>query len=161
MIGVSKMSEKIIIISKAQYEEYMELKKQAKTTQIKRWEPKYGDCVWCINALGDLKEITYVGCLDEVALKIGNCFQTREEAQKELDRRFAEQELLDMCDGDGNIEIRYRPNSGEFETSGSDCLFGKERFFIWSPYRFSTNESCQEAIDTLGTEKLKLIFRVD
>ena len=95
---------------------------------------------------------------DQVIEKsVVHCFTgTKEEAQKELDRRIAEQELLDMCDWDRDIVycVIYNQNSERFDVN----LYNT---FIPAPYRFASIESAQKAIDTLGAEKLKLVFRID
>ena len=126
--------------------------------KVKRWKPKDGDVYYGVMSDGNIRtNIWESDVFDCGYYSIGNCFKTEEEAQKELNRRRAEQELLDMCDWkDGECaEIVY-----DFE----DKEFSVEYAFTtscYSPYRFATKESCQKAIDTLGTEKLKLIFRID
>lgn len=154
------MSEEIRVITKAQYEEYMELKKQAKTTQTKRWKPALGDTFFLITTtthIDSMRHLTGNSDVCEKIFKTGNCFKTEEEAQKELDRRIAERELLDMCDYDNETDlvcsILCSIDGGAFDCSWSS--------FTHSPYRFASDESCKRAIDTLGQERLKLIFRID
>lgn len=153
------MSEEVRLITRAQYEEYMELKKQAMATTTKRWKPSLGDTFFLITTTTHIDSMRYLTGNSDVCEKIfktGNCFRTREEAQKELDRRLAEQEILDLCDWDGEIVyyILYNPISESFDIN----LYNT---FIPTPYRFASEESVKKAIDTLGTEKLKLIFRID
>lgn len=128
--------------------------------KVRRWEPECGEKYYYISTVSQIYDLIWTGITEEsvdyVHYKLGNCFKTKEEAQKELDRRLAEQELLDVCDWDGEekvyaIECRY--NDKWFTCSWSS--------YIQSPYRFASEECCQKAIDTLGTEKLKLIFRID
>lgn len=164
MNNINDLQEQLENIIK-QGQELLEKMKEERISYVsktKRWKPKKGESYWYVADHGRCV-LTTSRCseLDEERFEFSNVYQTDKEAQKELDRRRSEQELLDMCDRDGDIEIRCNPNSGEFEASGFDCLFGEERSFVWSPYRFSTKESCQKAIDTLGSEKLKLIFRID
>lgn len=144
-------------------QELIEKMKQNQS-KTKRWKPTLGDTFFHITNTTQIDSMRYLTGNSHVCEKIfktGNYFKSKEEAQKELDRRIAEQELLDLCDGYGNIEIGYRPYLGKFGTSGSDCLFGEERVLILSPYRFATEESCNKAVKQLGEEKLKLIFRID
>lgn len=154
------MSEEIRVITKAQYEEYMELKKQfADASKKVRWKPALGDTFFLITTTTHIDSMRYLTGNSDVCEKIfktGNCFQTREEAQKELDRRIAELELLDLCDweGDSVYFIIFNKTIDTFDTDSYNT-------FIPTPYRFASEESAQEAIDTLGTEKLKLIFRID
>ena len=150
-------NERVRVITEEQYKEYMELKNET-NKKVRRWKPKDGDCVWVIYNDGSVEETTYLSAIDEHRLKAGFCFKTEEEAQKELDRRLGEQEILDFCDwvcGLPRYEIDFDSNSGMF------TVFGDLGGLISSPYRFASEESAQKAIDVLGTEKLKLIFRID
>lgn len=127
--------------------------------KVKRWKPKDGDVYYGVVADGTIKRITWDNDIVDCGYyKMGNCFKTEEEALKELDRRFAEQELLDMCDGssddDYRVEIGYDRDADLFETGQYGGMLG-------SCYHFASVKSAQKAIDTLGTDKLKLIFRID
>lgn len=155
-------NERVRVITEEQYKEYMKLKNHIGDTdkKVRRWKPKDGDCVWVIYNDGSVEETIYLSNIDidEYRLKAGLCFKTEEEAHKELDRRLAEQELLDMCDwvcGLPRYEIDFD------ETLDMFTVFGDLGGLISSPYRFASEESCKLAIDLLGTEKLKLIFRID
>lgn len=95
-------------------------------------------------------------CMDNNRYSMGYVFKTEKEAQKELDRRLAEVELLDLCDWEGGVfySINYYVSDNSF-----DWLVGKGSIF--SPYRFKSVESVKKAIETLGKDKLKLIFRIE
>lgn len=125
--------------------------------KVERWKPKYGDHYYYIDSFGDVGEAYYDTNAygDLFRYKTGNHFKTEEEAHKELDRRLAEQELLDMCDDSGVIEIGFDIDNREF------CAMGEDSDYLFSPYRFATEESAKKAIYTLGEDKLKLIFRID
>lgn len=91
-------------------------------------------------------------------------FEIKEQSQfelkdrRELERMIAEQELLDMCDGSSDddywVEIGYDRDTDLFET-------GQYGRMVGSCYHFTSDESARKAIDTLGTDKLKLIFRIE
>lgn len=153
-------NERIRVITEEQYKEYIELKKQVADTSKKvRWKPKDGGYYFSVMFDGNIKNYVWNSdVIDNGCYKLGNCFKTEEEAQKELDRRIAEQELLDLADGSLNdnkwFEIEYEPYANCF---GPGCYSE----ITSSCFRFATKESCQKAIDTLGTERLKLIFRID
>lgn len=54
------------------------------------WEPKWGDEYWFIDSyLVSLTVFTRTYKSEEGRLESGNCYRTRAEAQKELDRRIA------------------------------------------------------------------------
>jgi hypothetical protein len=155
-----KMSnERVRVITEEQYKEYMELKKHISQQEkkVKRWKPKKREKYYAIC------RSDYIGCYiwtnkssDILCFKLGNCFKTEEEARKEFDRRLVEWELLSRCDFDGRVELCYDEHAECFEADDTS-----EFPYYHSPYRFTTKKSCQKAIDTLGTEKLKLIFRID
>ena len=147
-----------------QGQELLEKMKEARfadvSKKVKRWKPKDGDVYYGVVADGTIKYIIWDNdIVDNGYYKLGNCFETEEEAQKEIDRRIAEQELLDMVDAkmsDENCKwlIEYDPRGPVF--------YPNNAFFRFTtPFLFSSKESCQKAIDTLGTDKLKLIFRID
>lgn len=129
--------------------------------KVKRWKPKLEDEYFCVDSIGGIKKTFFSlnSNTDVFNHRIGNCFKTEEEAQKELDRRIAEQELLDMVDAkmsDENCKwiIEYDPRGPVF--------YPNNAFFRFTtPLLFSSKESCQKAIDTLGDDKLNLIFRID
>ena len=151
------MSEEVRVITKAQYEEYMELKKQARAT-TKRWKPKNDEKYVYITPDFKLNAEYFEGQFDEECWSAGNCFKTEEEAQKELDRRLAEQELLELCDweeGGSCYEIEYNFNEKCFKADSYIT------YYCFSPYRFASQYSAQKALNELGTDKLKLIFRID
>ncbi len=142
-----------------QAKELVEKHQNADVSKKVRWKPKENDMYFFIDSVGMISEDWYTcGCKTDIFRNTtSNCFKTEEEARKELDRRIAEQELLDMCDGSLNSrrwEINYDSVTNIFSAFIYDML-------VCSQYRFASEESCQKAIDTLGTEKLKLIFRID
>lgn len=155
-------NERVRVITEEQYKEYMKLKNHFGDTnkKVRRWKPEDGDDYYCV--MSDGKVTTFIWNTDVTDYghyKLGNCFETEEEAQKELDRRFAEQELLDMVDAKMSDEhekwfIEYCSQESYFYPN--NVFFRFATSFI-----FSSKESCKKAIKALGDEKLKLIFRID
>lgn len=140
-------------------QQLIEKMKQNQIEKVKRWKPEDGDVYYSVMSIGDVMKYgwnsDYVDCGH---YKLGNCFKIEEEAQKELDRRIAEQELLDLADWDETNKlwscIYYDTNMCEFRITNFSAL-------VLNPYRFASIESAQKAIDKLGEDKLKLIFRID
>lgn len=158
MTDIFEMEKEFDALVKKGQELIEKLKKEK--SKPKRWKPKDGETYWYIYGDGTI-EYGFWTSKDNTVLgryKLGNCFKTQEAAQKELDRRIAEQELLDMCDGSSTdcfwAEIGYDRDTDLFEA-------GEYGRMVGSCYHFATEESAQKAIDTLSTEKLKLIFRID
>lgn len=131
-------------------------KEQSKT---KRWKPKAGETYYYIGATGSIDSLHWFeqseDCASHRLYEIGNCFKTEKEAQKELDRRIAEKELLDLCDWESGelYSIYYIIAYNNFTITSYLTM-------THSPYRFASRESAQNAIDTLGEDKLKLVFRI-
>lgn len=141
-------------------QELIKMLKENQSEKVKRWKPKQGDEFFCVDSCGKIEKTFFTTNLnaDLFRYTVGNCFKTEAEAQKEIDRMVAEQELLDLADGSVNdnvwFEIEYSPydncfTAGQYSTITSSC------------YRFATEESCKKAMKQLGKEKLKLVFRVD
>lgn len=150
------MTDKVRVITEEQYEEYMKLKEMYETNRNADL-PKAGEVYWSIDADGDLFTDVWENTdTDKQRKEIGNVFKTAKEAQKEIDRLCAYQELLDMCDWDGGVfyEICYNVDTGSFDYDYHASIYH-------SPYLFSGAISAQKAIYALGTEKLKLIFGID
>lgn len=152
-------NERVRVITEEQYKEYMKLKNHFGDTnkKVRRWTPEL--CKYYYYVSQEQRRVVqdYYGGFDyeNNLYTFGNCFKTEEEAQKELDRRLAEQEILDFCDLD--VRKPYQISYYVSEMGFKPVSFGGYD----SPYRFASEESAQKAIDTLGTEKLKLIFRID
>ena len=133
--------------------------KENQSKMVKRWKPNKGEEYFCVDSVGKIEKSFFTPNLnaDIFRYTVGNCFKTEQEAQKELDRMVTEQELLDMCDWNNGTDlmwsILYSFSDGSFDCSWSSLTH--------SPYRFSSKESCEKAIEQLGTEKLKLVFRID
>ena len=128
-----------------------------KESEIKRWFPKKDEQYYSIY---NCEVESCHNISNETAKKqydVNNIFKTREEAEKELSRRKAETELLDMCDWTADSDrmwmIFYDRGFSHFNT---DYYFSQQH----TPYCFASEESARKAIDKLGEEKLKLIFRI-
>ena len=134
-----------------------ELEEALKESEIKRWFPKKDEQYYSIY---NCEVESCHNISNETAKKqydVNNIFKTREEAEKELSRRKAETELLDMCDWTADSDrmwmIFYDRGFSHFNT---DYYFSQQH----TPYCFASEESARKAIDKLGEEKLKLIFRI-
>lgn len=141
-----------------QAKELVEKERVADARKTKRWKPKEDDIFYYVADNGcvmSLKTDDYISDYVENLYDFYNIFKTEEEAQKELDRRIAEQELLDLVDLDNETDLMwsivYSIDNGAFDVV----------YHHHSPYRFASKEEAQKAIDTLGTDKLKLIFRIE
>lgn len=135
-----------------------ELEEALKESENKRWFPKKDEKYYSVGHT-DIQQLNnFIENCTKDMYSMNNVFKTEKEAEKELARRKAETELLDMCDWTSECErmwmIFYDRNTSNFDID----YFCAHQF---TPYCFATRESAQKAIDTLGKEKLKLIFRID
>lgn len=134
-----------------------ELEEALKDSESKRWFPKKDEEYYGIFHNEVLKYANHNEKCTKNMYSVNNVFKTKEEAEKELSRRKAETELLDMCDWTPDCDrmwvIFHDKNTSHFDV---DYYFSRQH----APYNFASEESAQKAIDTLGEEKLKLIFRI-
>ena len=141
-------------------QELIKMLKENQSKKVKRWKPKQGDEFFCVDSCGKIEKTFFTPNLnaDLFRYTVGNCFKTEKEAQKELDRMVAEQELLDLCDWDNETDLVW---SIVYSTCDDSFVIGCYSTIMTSCYRFASEESAQKAFNTLGTDKLKLIFRID
>lgn len=117
-----------------------------------RWKPENGNKYYIMK-----KEFFYWynDEVDKLNYSTGNVFRTEEEAEKALARQEAIVELEDLCDWeDGIFYSIYYNRYGAFAWHYSN-------FVANNPWRFATKASVENAIKTLGDEKLRLIFRIE
>lgn len=119
------------------------------------WKPKLNQDYFYISATGNIMLAIWDDNFDDQdCFNCGNCFKNESEAQKELDRRLAEKQLISFCDWKNGSywAITY----DEFEER-----FGTRCFDVFlTPYRFETKDSALWAIQKLGEKKLKLILGI-
>ena len=130
------------------------------------WKPEASEEYFYINEMGAACEEVYAKgfSFDAFNLETGNYFKTKEEAERELAKRKAIQELKELA---GGYEWR---NGKDNHFIRCDFGFSDDYFFEvdfmtitldMGVIYFKTEEQAQKAIDTLGEEKLKLIFDIE
>lgn len=128
----------------------------------KRWKPERNQVFYYI-ASGEVSSTTNDGCdWDVSAYKTGNCYRTRELAQKALDRQLLLQELKDFA-----MEVNRGQDHDEYGDSSyieynavNDKLtvyeYKGERGFVCG-IRFATKDLASKAISHFG-DRLKILF---
>ena len=86
-------------------QELNELKKQAKECKPKYWKPENGVKAWYIKSGNIRSSCQWISPIDKTLITIGDVFQTKKEAEKELKLRLATQRLK---------EAIWEANGGEF-----------------------------------------------
>ncbi len=95
---------------------------------------------------------------DTAAKKIGNFFETREEAQKELDKRILLQELKEFADYKPDwedLEYKYYIFYEHMDKKLSVGL--TQHYHRMGEIYFSTREKAEEALEHFG-DRLKVLF---
>lgn len=122
--------------------------------------PKEDDRFYSYTIEGNIGNISFYkeSELHKCAAEMGLCFMSENEAKLAREKRYAETELLMMCDF---FELSNKPYYTPF-FGNKDKMWNAESSFncTLSPYRFSSAESCQAAIDKLGDRKLRLVFNI-
>jgi len=86
-------------------QELNELKQQVKNSKPKYWKPKNGEEAWYLYGNKVRLDFDWDNESDKELINIGDVFQTKEEAEKELELRLATQRLK---------EAIWEANGGEF-----------------------------------------------
>ena len=138
----------------------LELKKQKESF---KFPVGYHDTYYFLTAFGEIKEDFWIGSIrDENKSYQGNVFKTKQEAEKERDRR----ELLtrfrqfrDKCNGNWNAKtydsqyyIIFDSTENTIESSWS-CVIDSFNLFGY----FKNEEDCDRAIELFGDE-IKRLF---
>ena len=141
------------------HEEIEEIKAQIaklskKVEELEKWDvnydfPKEEDEYWHINLFSEVDVDTYFkGNKDsEWKIKSGNCFRTKEEAEAHREKLLVRAELERLSD-DGCFEIKLE---------GGNVKPSRLRTTVkyLGAFYFSTEAKAQNAIDTIGVERLK------
>ena len=100
-------------------EELSKLEEKLKTFKLRagRQVPENGDVYYFISANGTIYEVKWANdSYDQQRFSVHNCFKTKEEAQKEIDRRLTKAKLNEIAnrlndgqviDWDSTIQCKY------------------------------------------------------
>ena len=92
-------------------QELNELKKQAENYKPKYWKPKNGEKAWYIENDDICSSCQWISPTDKTLVTLGNVFQTKEEAKKELELILATQRLKEaIWEANGGEFIGFNPN---------------------------------------------------
>ena len=132
----------------------------------KVWQPELNKDYWCIDYDGRIMN-DYFSVVDELKYAIGNCFKTKEEAEKVLEKikiymqlkRFAEEHNTEPIDWNNqkqkkwyifynyyNEKIRFLPSNGIKDIS---------------QVYLTSEELCEQAIEEIGEDNIKKLFEED
>lgn len=133
-----------------------------KLTQV--WKPNVGDKYYYISNTGSILYYMYdEDVTNKAIISIGNCFETKEEAQHMLQKIRIINQLQELS----NIKFNENQKSKWcifYDFDKNELTFMYNRYCKDSPFEvyFASKEDCQKAIDTIGEENLtKYYFDVE
>lgn len=125
----------------------------------KKWKPNVGDKYYYISNTGsNLYYIYDEDVTNKAIISIGNCFETKEEAQHMLQKIRIINQLQELSN------IKFSENKGKYfiyyNFRENRVLCTETNYVKIIPFEvcFKTREDCQKAIDTIGEENLKKYY---
>ncbi|MFA6851520.1 MAG: hypothetical protein WCS30_14350 [Selenomonadaceae bacterium] len=122
-----------------------------KANKKEEW-PKIGDEYWCVKGCGIVRNVAWEGNFLDMGCKaIGNMFKTEKEAKFHAEYLKVCAELERLSDWEeGTIYCIIYYQRGIVIDDDEDLISG--------PYNFKSEESAQNAIDTIGEDRLKKYY---
>lgn len=132
--------------------------------ESKIWKPKDGEEYYVINAESEIEKRYWNNDEYDIgSYQMGNCFKTKEEAEKEKEKiiikkkleRYAEEHNTEKIDWDNPKQSKYHIE-----------IYNNNKINIWESNRvkhmnqvyFTSGEICKEAIEEIGEENIKKLF---
>ena len=132
--------------------------------------PKDGDEYWYISSLGSCAVDTFSKSnnFDAMRIAIGNCYKTKEEAEQAVEKMKVMTELKRLADKswkEAGVEIDWSDRHTPKYFVRWDVEY--DSFLIDNNYNiknindiyFHSEEKAKEAIDKIGEERLKSVFK--
>lgn len=139
------------------------LVKKANKPQSKVWKPKDEEDCWYVDYEGDIESFNWYGSdFDRFLYASGNCFRTREEAEFYKEKLLVTAELQRFAD-EHNGEIDWEDDSSlkyylYYDYADEKVLIDFSYFIKHSDIIFSNENICQQAIETIGEERIKKYY---
>lgn len=145
----------------------LELKKQKESF---KFPVGYHDTYYFLTAFGEIKEDFWIGSIrDENKSYQGNVFKTKQEAERERDKRALLtrfRQFRDKCNGE------WKPEFDDFlqDKYTIRCDYGLKELFLFGEGRvyefslfgyFKNGDDCKRAIELFGDEIKRLFVEVD
>ena len=137
-----------------------ELDKVQIEPESRRWKPKRGQTYYCITSDGEIVSNTWnEGCYDLLRFTIGNCFETREEAEFVVERLKVIAELKEFAEPDGSP---WDSNAGQFNIiynhNEIDVCVEHWTYIQTDSIYFKSRERALEAIKAVGKDRIKKYY---
>ena len=132
--------------------------------------PKDGDEYYLIGSCGEINSYPFSSknSVDTMRLVIGNCYKTKEEAEQAVEKMKVMAELKRLADKswkEAGIEIDWsNDNTPKYyvrDSPNESYLFIDNNYSIKNinDFYFHSEEKAKEAIDKIGEERLKSVFK--
>ena len=132
--------------------------------------PKDGDEYYLIGSCGEINSYPFSSknSVDTMRLVIGNCYKTKEEAEQVVEKMKVMAELKRIADKswkEAGIEIDWsNDNTPKYyvrDSPNESYLFIDNNYSIKNinDFYFHSEEKAKEAIDKIGEERLKSVFK--
>ena len=135
-----------------------ELEARAKAEEAK-W-PKLGDAYFYVECNGEIGESDWEGDeIDAGCLSLGNVYRTKEDAEREVERRKVLPELRKLANASWikwpvtQAYYSFRVFNGEIDI----CAYSYRRNELGVVY-FATEKDAEAAIETIGADRLMLLL---
>lgn len=130
-----------------------------KTTQV--WEPQRGETYYSLDRSGKILETNNVEYdTDKRAIRFGNCFKTRDEAQHMIEKIKIINQLQELSNIKFNDDINQPKFAIYYDTEKQGVSYVVHHINREIPFNiyFKTEEDCKKAIRTIGKENLKKYY---
>lgn len=145
-------------LSTEEREQLMKLIEKANNVEDKVWKPKKYDEYYIITGYGEIHSDTWHDSNhNELVYSIGNCFRTKEEAEFAVERLKVIAEMKRIAAKDDDVEWDgYLCHYFVFYDERTSTLnIGTNSWCKYTFIYFASEERVQEAIDTIGEDRIK------
>ena len=143
--------------------QFIALIERANKPRNKVWKPKDSEIYWSVWGFGDVFSRTWDGMNDDEGYWLmGNCFRTREEAEFYKEKLLVTAELQRFAN-EYNEEIDWENTLTKKWRIYYNFIERKILFSDWfsskfSDICFSSRELCEQAIETIGEDRIKKYY---
>lgn len=130
-----------------------------KPTQV--WKPNVGDKYYYISNTGSILYYMYdEDVTNKAIISIGNCFETKEEAQHMLQKIRIINQLRKLSNISFNDNCKQEKFVIFYNTENQQIRITQHKFIREIPFNiyFKNKKDCQKAIETIGEENLKKYY---
>lgn len=130
-----------------------------KPTQV--WKPREGDKYYTIDSVGCVASCIYGNdCVDELFIRIGNCFESKEEAEHMVEKLKIINKLRELSNGDfyrNCTEVKYVI---WYDSTCKKIKINTHEYIRELPFSiyFATKKDAEKAVLTIGEDNLKKYY---